>query len=61
MINATLAPIRFTIDSAASDNSPTEPVKKYAADFSTMVVSAAPIESHANRVKNDRSMSGLSM
>ena len=55
MINATIAPIRFTTDSAASDNNPTEPVSKNASVFKKMVDSAAPIDNQAYFVSEERS------
>src|SRR5688500_6647124 len=54
MINAITAPTKLTSDSMASDKSPTEFVNKYAPVLSVMVASAAPIESHAKRVREAR-------
>ena len=47
MANAMTAPARLTPDSRASDSSPTDPVSHQATAFSTMVASAAAIDSHA--------------
>ncbi len=47
IVSAMTAPTRLTIDSMASDRSPTEPVSAYATDLSVMVVTAAAIDSHA--------------
>ena len=44
IIKATTAATRFTHDSNASDNNPTEFVKKYAASFNEIVNTAATIE-----------------
>ena len=43
-----VAAARFTIDSSASERSPTEPVSRQAAILSAMVTIAAAMESHAN-------------
>jgi hypothetical protein len=55
MIKATIAPMRFTTDSAASDNNPTDPVGQNASVFKKMVDSAAPIDNQAYFVSEDRS------
>ena len=47
MAIASIAPARFTSDSSASDNSPTEPVSAHAQVLSPMVTSAASADSHA--------------
>src|SRR5450759_705333 len=49
-ISATTAATRLTTDSAASERSPTDPVSRYAPDFSAIVTTAAEIDSHANFV-----------
>ena len=43
------------MDSSASESKPTEPVSRYAMVFSEIVRTAAPMESHAYRVRNLRS------
>ena len=47
MASAIIAPARLTTDSSASESSPTEPVSHQAKDLSTMVASAAAIDSQA--------------
>jgi hypothetical protein len=49
--SATTAAARLTNDSRASDNNPTEPVRKYALDFIVMVTIAAAIDNQAYRVR----------
>jgi len=52
---AITAPARFTTDSTASDNRPTDPVNIYAMVFNAIVDNAAAIDSQAKRVNLDRS------
>src|SRR6188474_1412890 len=54
IISAMTAPARLTSDSIASDSRPTEFVSKYAPVLSTIVESAPPMDSHANRVSEAR-------
>ncbi len=56
MVNAIKAPARLTMDSNASENRPTEPVSKYAPDFSPKVRTAAAIDSQAKRVREGWSL-----
>ena len=53
-----MAATRFTVDSAASDSRPTDPVIHHAPVLRTMVASAAAIDSHANRWSFERSATG---
>ena len=46
-VSATTAATKFTMDSAASENKPTEPVIRQATIFNTMVITAAAMDSHA--------------
>ena len=53
---ARMAATRLTIDSRASDNSPTEPVRKYDPPLRPIVITAAAIDSQANRVSAARAI-----
>ncbi len=56
MKSAITAAPRLTKDSRASDRSPTEPVSHHAIVFSTIVATAAAIESQAKRTSEPRVM-----
>jgi hypothetical protein len=45
--SAITAAMRFTIDSAASESRPTDPVRRQAPIFSAIVAIAAQMDSHA--------------
>ena len=47
MLSASIAATRLTVDSSASDSSPTDPVSHHASVFRTIVPSAAAIDSQA--------------